>query len=177
MKELSLSKATGGTAPERSEVERSETQRSAGAAPPARPNAGAGAVPSLSTAPDPEVLEKPRRRRFSADFKLRILQETDSCTKSGQVGAILRREGLYTSHLSSWRVQRDAGALGALSPKKRGPRKAESNPLAPQVAQLQKDKTRLEKKLKQAEAIIEFQKKIAAMLDIPMSPFDDEEND
>lgn len=180
MKELSLSRASGPTAAERSEEERSETERSADAVGPARPAAGAPAASAASpstAASDPEVLEKPQRRRFPADYKLRILREADRCDRSGQIGALLRREGLYSSLLSSWRIQRDAGALGALGPKKRGPRKAESNPLAPQVARLQKEKTRLEKKLKQAEAIIEFQKKIAAMLDIPMSPFDDEEND
>jgi len=173
MKELSLPKVSGGGAPERSGVERSGTERSAGAPPPRQTASGLPAPP-VAAAPDPEVLEKPQRRRFSAADKLRLLHMADHCTKPGQIGTLLRREGLYASHLSNWRAQRDAGSLHG---KKRGPRTAAPNPLAPQVAQQQREITRLGKKLKRAEAIIEFQKKIAAMLDLPLNHPDDEEND
>jgi transposase len=176
MKELSFSKIPCGGAPERSGVERSETERSAGAPPP-RQNAEGITEPRVAAAPNPEVLERPQRRRISAADKLRILQEVDRCSAPGQIGALLRREGIYSSYLQKWRKQRDAGALGALHGQKRGPRAMAPNPLAPQVAQQQREITRLGKKLKQAEAIIEFQKKIAAMLNIPMRPFEDEEND
>jgi transposase-like protein len=176
MKDLSFSKVPGGGAPERSGVERSETERSAGAPPP-RQNAEGLAEPRVAAAPNPEVLEKPQRRRISAADKLRILHEVDRCTQPGQIGALLRREGIYSSYLQKWRKQRDAGALGALHGQKRGPRSSPPNPLAKQLAQSQKDNARLERKLKRAEAIIDFQKKIAAMLNIPMRPFEDEEND
>ena len=175
MKELSFSKVPGGGEPERSGVERSGTERSVGAPPP-RQIVDGFATPPVTAAANPEVLEKPHRRRISASDKLRILQEADRCTESGQIGALLRREGIYSSYLQKWSKQRDAGALGALHGQKRGPRAMAPNPLAPQVAQQQREITRLGKKLKRAEAIIEFQKKIAAMLDIPLNHPDDEEN-
>jgi transposase len=175
MKELSFSKIPCGGAPERSGVERSETERSAGAPPP-RQNAEGITEPRVAAAPNPEVLERPQRRRISAADKLRILQEVDRCSAPGQIGALLRREGIYSSYLQKWRKQRDAGALGALHGQKRGPRAVAPNPLAKQLAQSQKDNARLERKLKRAQAIIDFQKKIAAMLDIPLNHPDDEEN-
>ena len=122
----------------------------------------------IDAVPEPEVLERPVRRKFPADYKLKIVQEADSCTIHGQIGALLRREGLYSSHLSVWRRQIQQGTLQALSPKKRGPRKQKQNPLAQKVARLEKEKQRLSKKLKQAETIIEVQKKIAELLEIPL---------
>ena len=110
--------------------------------------------------PDPAVPEKPVRRRFTAEYKLRILREADRCTESGQLGALLRREGLYSSHLSTWRQQRDEGTLAGLTPKRRG-RKA--NPDAPLIAEnerLKRETQRLAAKLRQAETIIEVQKKL-----------------
>ena len=77
---------------------------------------------SSAGAPDPELAERPRRRRFSAVYKLGVLREAEACERKGEVGAMLRREGLYTSHLTAWRAQRDAGALKGLTPRKRGPR-------------------------------------------------------
>lgn len=171
MKELSFGKIPGGGAPERSGVERSGTERSDDSPPPAR------AKSAPLAPPNPEVLAKPKSRRYPAEYKLRIVAEADRCNQPGQTGALLRREGLYSSHLSQWRTQRDAGALGALKARKRGPTAATPNPLAKQLAQSQKENARLEKKLQRAETIIEFQKKIAALLDIPMKPFVDEEND
>ena len=104
--------------------------------------------------PDPEVNEKKSRRNFTASYKLRILQKADLCTKSGQIGRLLRREGLYSSHLTNWRRARDNGLLKAMTPRKRGRKLKEKNPLTGEVALLQKEKRRLEHKLKQANLII-----------------------
>jgi transposase len=123
--------------------------------------------------PDPAVLEKPVRRRFTAEYKLRILQEADRSTAPGQLGALLRREGLYSSLLSTWRKQRDQGTLAGLSPKRRG-RKA--NPDAPLIAEnqrLMRETQRLAVKLRQAETIIEVQKKLSEILGIPLPPPED----
>jgi transposase-like protein len=179
MKELSLEKKNcrlpGGVEEERSGVERSGTERSDDSTPPARQKSAA--LPARPIHADPEVSARPKSRRFTAEYKLRVVAEADRCDKPGQIGALLRREGLYSSHLSQWRKQRDAGALGALKAHKRGPAVAAPNPLAREVAQLQKDNARLEKKLQKAKAINEFQKKIAELLNIPMKPFVDEESD
>jgi len=116
--------------------------------------------------PDPEVLEKKPRRRFTAKYKLRILAEVDACTKPGDIGALLRREGLYYSNIHTWQRQKKKGALKGLSPQKRGRKKHEVNPLAKRVAELERDNAKLSKKLKQAETIIEVQKKISEVLGI-----------
>lgn len=116
--------------------------------------------------PDPEVLETKPRRRFTARYKLSILAEVDACTKPGEIGALLRREGLYSSNIRTWQRQLQEGALKGLSPKKRGRKKHEVNPLAKRVAELERDNTKLAKKLKQAETIIEVQKKISEILGI-----------
>jgi len=116
--------------------------------------------------PDPEVKAIKPRRRFTAKYKLSILAEVDSCTTKGQIGAILRREGLYSSNLTTWRKQRDRGILDGLSPQKRGRKAKEVNPLAKRVAELERENRKLDKKLKQAEIIIEFQKKISQMLNL-----------
>jgi len=125
--------------------------------------------------PDPEVPEKKPRRKFTAKYKLQILQEADACTESGQLGALLRSKGLYSSNLTTWRKQRDRGLLDALSPKKRGRKEKEKNPLAPRVAELEKETERLRRKLKRAETIIEFQKKISEILGIPQEDLPEEE--
>ena len=116
--------------------------------------------------PDPEVPEKKPRRKFTAKYKLRILDEADQCTEIGQVGALLRREGLYSSNLTNWRKQREKGLLNAMAPKKRGRKRIEKNPLAQRVAQLEKENLRLKHKLKQAETIIDVQKKVSQILGI-----------
>ena len=108
---------------------------------------------------DPEVPENKPRRKFTAKYKLDILRKADACTEPGQVGAVLRREGLYSSNLTIWRRQREQGLLDAMSPKKRGRKKQEINPLSQEAARLQKENERLKRKLKQAETIIEVQKK------------------
>ena len=107
----------------------------------------------------PEFSARPRRRTFTAKDKLRILADIDRATGVGATGAILRREGLYSSTLSDWRRQRDTGALGALSPGKRGPKTATPNPLTTEVILLQRTNARLTQRLARAEAIIDIQKK------------------
>jgi transposase len=87
--------------------------------------------------PDPESFEKPKRRRYSAEYKVRILKEADACTKSGELGALLRREGLYSSLLSNWRSQRDSGALSGLEPKRRGRKAKSKDPAAEEFKRLQ----------------------------------------
>jgi transposase len=122
------------------------------------------------TIPDPSVPEKPVRRRFTADEKLRILREADGCTQPGQLGGLLRREGLYSSHLSTWRRQRDAGTLAGLAPKRRGRKPKADDPLVIENEQLQRENQRLAAKLRQAETIIEVQKKLSEVLGIPLPP-------
>ena len=107
--------------------------------------------------PDPQVLEKPKRRKFSVEYKARIAREADACTEPGQIGALLRREGLYSSQLANWRRLYQEGALKALKDDKRG-RKRTKNPLEDKVESLKKRNARLEKRLAQMEAIIDMQK-------------------
>jgi transposase len=113
-------------------------------------------------APDPELVERPRRRTFTAKYKLRVLREADSCEKPGEIGALLRREGLYSSHLSTWRKQRDAGALHALG-KKRGRPKAD--PRDAQIAKLRRRAERAEAELEKAHKVIEVQGNVSALLE------------
>jgi len=131
-----------------------------------------GRRPTMVSAPaaaSPELLDRPRRRTFTAQDKLRILGEVDRAAGTpGAIGAIMRREGLYSSALSDWRRQRAAGAFEALSPVRRGPKVAEPNPLATELAQALRDNTRLTRRLERAEAIIEVQKKVAALLGHPI---------
>jgi transposase len=129
------------------------------------------AVP-VPAAASPELSDRPRRRSFTVQDKLRILEETDRATASGGIGAILRREGVYSSSLTDWRRQRDAGAFSALSPARRGPKVAAPNPLAADLASVQRENARLKRRLEQAEAIIGVQKKIAELLGLPLSPTD-----
>jgi len=150
---------------ERRVVERSETSRSGGAANSRRAAAG--------QAPDPEVVAKAQRRKFTAAYKLAVVEEADRATGPGEIGALLRREGLYSSHLVEWRRLRAAGALSALS-KKRG-RKLTRNPLAEENQKLKTQVARLEKKLQQAEIIIDVQKKVSALLGIVLPETDREE--
>lgn len=120
-----------------------------------------------SSPPDPEVPEKPVRRRFTAQYKLDVLRQADQCQQAGDIGALLRREGLYSSHLTTWRRQREAGMLSGLTPKQRG-RKASRNPLQSEVDRLGRENVLLQRRLKKAELIIDIQKKISQMLGIPL---------
>ena len=121
---------------------------------------------SAAAPPDPEVVDKPSRRQFAPSYKLRIVEEADRCTEPGEVGRLLRREGLYTSHLAAWRKARRAGSLKALS-KKRG-RKAERNPLEEKVRKLERENARLEKELHKAHLIIDVQGKVAGLLGLSL---------
>ncbi len=120
--------------------------------------------------PDPEGVVKAERRHFTAEYKQRILQEADACTHRGEVGALLRREGLYSSHLSIWRRQRVQGQLQGLRPAKRG-RKAD--PQAAENARLQRETVRLKAQLERAELIIAVQKKVSQLLGLPEIPSDE----
>ena len=124
--------------------------------------------------PDPAVEAKPTRRRFTAEYKLRLLREVDRAREPGEVGAILRREGLYSSQLTQWRRHRDRVAKAGLAARRRGPKRRVQDP---RIKQLERQKARLERKLQQAEIIIAFQKKVAALLGIPLSSPDSDEND
>jgi transposase-like protein len=115
----------------------------------------------LSVVPDSEVPEKAIRRRFTAEYKRSILKKAESCKEYGQLGALLRREGLYSSNLITWRQQAERGTLEALSPKKRGPKENKPDPSLRRIAELEKTTLKLEHKLRQAELIIAAQKKIA----------------
>jgi transposase InsO family protein len=120
------------------------------------------------------VPERPTRRRFDAGYKLAFLAEVDACPPGG-IGALLRREGLYSSHLIAWRRQREEGALAALQPKRRGPKPKRLSAEARRCAQLERENQKLRHRLKQAETIIEFQKKVHEILGIPLkTPPDDE---
>jgi transposase len=139
-----------------------------------------GRRPTVVPAPaaaSPELSARPRRRSFTAKDKLRILADADRAAAVGgigAIGAILRREGIYSSALTDWRRQRDAGAFSALAPARRGPKAAKTNPLTAELALLQRDNARLSLRLTRAEAIIELQKKVAELLGIPLTSSDGE---
>ena len=116
---------------------------------------------SMSKEPDPQVVPKAKRRRFSAEYKLRIVAEADACTERGAIGALLRREGLYSSHLDKWRKQRERSALEGLRGQKRG---RKPDPQAAEVARLQRENEQLRSRLDRAEHIIDVQKKLAELL-------------
>ena len=125
--------------------------------------------------PDPEVEARPKRQRFTAEYKARILREAERCSRPGEIGALLRREGLYASHLITWRRQREKDGLAGLS-RKRGRKADPESGLARKNAQLEGANRRLSEKLRKAEIIIEFQKKMAELWATPNHP-GDEEND
>ena len=119
--------------------------------------------------PDPEVVARAKRRRFSAEYKLRILEEAEACSERGQIGSLLRREGLYSSHLTTWRHQREQGQLEALSPKNRGRKPSVDETLAKELAELKRENQRLGNRLQQAETIIDVQKKLSGLLGLTLN--------
>lgn len=121
------------------------------------------ALPSPSDA-DTEVVPRARRRSFTNADKRRILQAADRCTQPGEIGALMRREGVYSSSLSTWRRQREAADLGALAPQKRGPKADARRADALQIAQLTRDNDKLKGQLDKANLVIEVQKKVGALL-------------
>lgn len=135
-----------------------ESERSGGA-----PN-GAAATRRL---PSAAVPEKPKRRSFTPEYKVRIVEEADACTQPGEIGALLRREGLYSSHLVGWRREYRTGAVEGLARRRRGPKGKDS--LVRQKEELQQQVARLQQRLRQAEKIIEVQKKVSELLGIPLT--------
>lgn len=127
-----------------------------------------------AAAPDPEVPAKVTRRQFTAEYRRRILRDADACKKPGALGALLRREGLYSSHLANWRRQRDHGELVVGRARKRGPT---ATPIDPRVKHLETENRRLQRKLARAETIITLQKKVAEILGIPLKPLEIDETD
>ncbi len=142
-----------------------ETQGARRATEVSSPSAGT----AVAAAPDPEVVEKAGRRRFTAKYKLGVLEEADRC-EPGEIGALLRREGLYSSHLTTWRRQREAGALAALTPRQRGRKLRALDAQGARVTELEREVERLRQRLLQAETIIEVQKKVSLLLGIDPSP-------
>ena len=136
-----------------------------------------GRRPTVVTAPastSPELSDRPRRRTSPRRTSCASWPRPIAPRETGGIGAILRREGLYSSALTDWRRQRDAGTFGALVPGKRGPKTSEANPLSAEFVRLQRENARLTRCLTRAEAIIEIQKKVAALLGIPLTPSDGE---
>lgn len=126
--------------------------------------------PARPAIPDPEVVVKPKRRQFTAEYKRGILQEADACTQPGEIGALLRREGLYSSHLTAWRHERQRGELQGLAPAKRG---RKPDPQATELARLQRENARLQAQVERAELIIDVQKKLSQLLGLPETASDD----
>jgi len=130
----------------------------------------AGAATGAPVRPDPEVPEKRQRRQYTAAYKKQILEEADRCADSRQIGAMLRREGLYSSNLSTWRRQRETGTLAGLKPRKRGRKAKPVDPMKKQVEALQRENRRLNEDLRKAEIIIDVQKKVSELLRSPLNP-------
>ncbi len=124
-------------------------------------------VMPLSTS-EVEVMAKPTRRRYSAEYKLRILREVEACSRPGEIGALLRREGLYSSNLTAWRKQREKRELEGLGQKRRGPLPKENNPLADKVKALERETARLRARAERAEGLVELQKKVSEILGIEL---------
>jgi len=166
---ISSSSPTVLPAAERREVERSEADRSSAAGKTVAPQ------PPATPRPDPEVVADARRRSFTGEYKQRILAEADSATAlPGGVGALLRREGLYSSHLTTWRRERQAGILKGLTPNKRGP-KPKRNPQEEEMQKLRRENQRLTEELRKAAIVIDVQKKVGALLGWPLPKADPEE--
>lgn len=166
---ISSASSTVLPAAERREAERSEDSRSGAAGKTAAP------VPPGPPRPDPEVVADAKRRTFTAEYKQRILAEADAAAaQPGGIGALLRREGLYSSHLVTWRRERQAGALKGLTPQKRGP-KSKRNPQEEQIQKLRRENQRLTEQLRKAEIVIDVQKKVGALLGWPLPKADPEE--
>ncbi len=117
-----------------------------------------------------EVLAKAKRRRFTLEYKRRILREADRCRKPGDLGALLRREGLYSSHLSAWRASRDRGELGGQGARKRGPEAKPPDPLEKKIAEQAREIARWQKRAERAEALVEVQKKLSELLGVELPP-------
>lgn len=155
-------------AAERREAERSEDSRSGGVGKTVAPE------PPTPTLPNPEVVPTAKRRSFTAHYKLAILAEADAATHPGAIGALLRREGLYSSHLVTWRRERQVGMLQGLTPQKRGP-KSKRDPREEEMQKLRRENQRLSEELRKAAIVIDVQKKVGALLGWPLPKEDPEE--
>ena len=120
--------------------------------------------------PEVEVLAKAERRTFTAEYKRKILQQVDAATEPGAIAAILRREGIYSSHLATWRAARERGELAGLAPKRRGPKPAVRDPRDKRIADLERENARVTARLRRAEGLIELQKKVADLLRVELPP-------
>ena len=118
--------------------------------------------------PNPEVLARAKRRTYTGEYKQQVLAEADAARGSGEIGAVLRRHGLYSSHLTKWRQERNSGIIDGLAPQKRGP-KSKTNPLTAENQKLRRDNERLTERLRKAEIVIDVQKKVAMLLGIPLA--------
>ena len=123
----------------------------------------------IGVEPEVEVVAKAQRRRFTLEYKRKIVREADGCKTPGAIGALLRREGLYSSHLTTWRAARERGELAG-TPKKRGPVPQRPDPRDKQIAELERETARWRKRAERAEALVEVQKKVAALLGTPLEP-------
>jgi transposase-like protein len=169
IKGISSASSTVLPAAERREAERSEDSRSGEAGKTVAPE------PPAQTRPDPEVVADAKRRTFTAEYKQRILEEADAAAaQPGGIGALLRREGLYSSHLVTWRRERQAGVLKGLTPHRRGP-KSRRNAQQDEMQKLRRENQRLAEQLRKAEIIIDVQKKVGALLGWPLPKADPEE--
>ena len=124
-------------------------------------------APAAGATTDVEVVAKAERRRFTAEYKQRIVREADRCTKPGEIGALLRREGLYSSLLTTWRAARDRGEIEGLAAKKRGPKVVAPDPRDKKIAELEREVGRQSRRAERAEALVDVQKKLAALLGTP----------
>jgi len=166
---LAAASPTALPAAERREAERSEADRSAAV------GKTVATSPGAPPRPNPEVVADAKRRSFAAEYKQRILAEADAAAaQSGAIGALLRREGLYSSHLVTWRRERQAGILKGLAPHKRGP-KSKRNPQEEEMQKLRRENQRLTEELRKAEIVIDVQKKVGALLGWPLPKADPEE--
>ena len=133
-------------------------------------DSGSGDVEGRREAPrpNPEVLARAKRRTYTGEYKQQVLAEADAARRTGEIGAVLRRHGLYSSHLTKWRQERKSGILEGLAPRKRGP-KSKANPLTAENQKLRRDNERLTDRLRKAEIVIDVQKKVAMLLGIPIA--------
>ena len=127
----------------------------------------------MAPSPEVEVPERARRRRYTAEYKREIIKRADACTETGALGALLRAEGLYSSHLATWRRQRDAGELAGLTPQKRGRKAREVDARDRKIAEQERQIARLTSRAERAEALVELQKKVASLLG---TPFEDDKS-
>lgn len=130
-------------------------------------------VSAAVVVPEVEVAEKAARRQFSAEYKRKILKEADACTREGEIGALLRREGLYSSHLAVWRAARERGEIAGLAPRKRGPKVAPPDPRDRKIVELERETRRWKSRAERAEALVDLQKKVSQILGIALPESDE----